>query len=56
MHSFFQKEKDESMVVRRSQRQIIQFPGSQVQYQLLSPHLRGKIEFLMVELMPGRAT
>jgi len=55
MHSFFQKEVDESMVVRKNQRKIIQFPGSQVQYQLLSPHLQGQIEFLLVELMPGKA-
>ena len=55
MHSFFQKEADESMVVRKHQRKIIQFPGSQVQYQLLSPHLQGQIEFLLVELMPGKA-
>lgn len=55
MHHFFEKEQDESMVVRNGQRKLIQFPGSHVQYQLLSPSLQGQIEFLLVELVPGKA-
>ncbi|SFU85777.1 helix-turn-helix domain-containing protein [Alicyclobacillus macrosporangiidus] len=55
MHYFFENSQDESMVVRRDQRKIIQFPGSHVRYHLLSPTLRGQIEFLLVEISPGKA-
>jgi transcriptional regulator with XRE-family HTH domain len=55
MHYFFEERNDESMVVRKDQRKVIQFPGSHVQYQLLSPSLHGQIEFLLVEIVPGKA-
>ncbi|MDQ0190344.1 helix-turn-helix transcriptional regulator [Alicyclobacillus cycloheptanicus] len=56
MHDFFQKQdSDETLVVRKNQRKIIQFPDSHVRYQLLSPNLQGQIEFLLVEIEPGTA-
>ena len=55
MHDFFDKQMGESRVVRKDRRKTIQFPGSHVQYQLLSPHLQGQIEFLLVEISPGKA-
>ncbi|GEO26424.1 transcriptional regulator [Alicyclobacillus acidoterrestris] len=53
MHYFFENQKDESMVVRKEQRKIIQISNSNVRYQLLSPNLQGQIEFLIVEIEPG---
>ncbi|MFB5193215.1 helix-turn-helix domain-containing protein [Alicyclobacillus fastidiosus] len=53
MHYFFESQQDESMVVRKNHRKIIQIPNSNVQYQLLSPNLRGQIEFLLVEIESG---
>ncbi|MBX6395325.1 MAG: helix-turn-helix transcriptional regulator [Alicyclobacillaceae bacterium] len=55
MHYFFEETNEESMVVRKDRRKVIQFPGSHVQYHLLSPSLRGQIEFLLVEILPGKA-
>lgn len=55
MHYFFGHEPSESMVVRKHQRKIIQFPNSHVKYHLLSPNLQGQIEFLLVEIEPGTA-
>ncbi len=54
MHHFFNKQSGESMVVRKERRGTIQFPGSHVQYHLLSPNLQSQIEFLLVEISPGR--
>ncbi len=55
MHNFFEEQDaDESLVVRKSQRKIIQFPDSHVRYQLLNPNLHGQIEFLLVEIEPGK--
>src|SRR5207248_3080095 len=39
-------------VVRRDRRRRLQFPESQVVYELLTPNLRWDIEFLLVELEP----
>jgi len=55
MHSFFDKQNGETLVVRKDRRKTIQFPGSHVQYHLLSPNLQGMIEFLLVEISPGKA-
>lgn len=42
------------LVVRKDQRKRLQLPGSQLHYQLLTPDLRGNIEFLLVEIEPGQ--
>lgn len=56
MQDFFEKrDAEETMVVRRGQRKIIQLPDSHLRYQLLSPNLKGQIEFLLVEINPGQA-
>lgn len=55
MHYFFAANPDEELVVRKGHRKVIKLPNSHVEYQLLSPNLRGQIEFLLVEILPGQA-
>ena len=56
MQEFFEERNtEESLVVRRGHRKIIQFPDSHLRYQLLTPTLTGQIEFLLVEIEPGQA-
>ena len=43
-------------VVRKGQRRTIHFPGRALQYQLLTPSLRGSFEVLALELAPGAAS
>ena len=43
-------------VVRRSERRTISFPNRTLQYELLTPNLRGPFEVLALELGPGAAT
>jgi len=40
-------------VVRKGQRRTISFPDRALQYQLLTPHLRGPFEVLALDLAPG---
>jgi len=53
MHIFFETDSAEQYVVRRENRKMLQFPDSQVRYFLLSPQVKGPIEFLLVEIEPG---
>ena len=43
-------------VVRKSQRRTITFPNRSLQYQLLTPNLRGPFEILAMDLAPGAAS
>lgn len=43
-------------VIRRSERRTISFPNRTLQYQLLTPNLRGPFEVLALELAPGAAS
>jgi transcriptional regulator with XRE-family HTH domain len=43
-------------VVRKSERRTISFPNRTIQYQLLTPNLRGPFEALALELAPGAAS
>jgi len=43
-------------VVRKSERRTIAFPNRALQYQLLTPNLRGPFEILAMDLAPGAAS
>jgi transcriptional regulator with XRE-family HTH domain len=43
-------------VVRRDQRRTITFPNHAMQYQLVTPNLRGPFEVLAMDLAPGAAS
>jgi len=43
-------------VVRKSERRTISFPNRTMQYQLLTPNLRGPFEVLAMDLAPGAAS
>jgi transcriptional regulator with XRE-family HTH domain len=43
-------------VVRKSERRTIRFPNRALEYQLLTPNLRGPFEVLSLELTPGAAS
>jgi transcriptional regulator with XRE-family HTH domain len=43
-------------VVRKNQRRTITFPNRTMQYQLLTPNLRGPFEVLAMDLAPGAAS
>jgi transcriptional regulator with XRE-family HTH domain len=43
-------------VVRRTARRTISFPNRSLQYQLLTPNLRGPFEILAMDLAPGAAS
>ena len=43
-------------VVRKSERRTITFPNRTMQYQLLTPNLRGPFEVLAMDLAPGAAS
>jgi transcriptional regulator with XRE-family HTH domain len=43
-------------VVKRAERRTIQFPNRALQYQLLTPNLRGPFEVLSLDLAPGAAS
>lgn len=42
-------------VVRRDQRKVLYLPASRVRYELLSPDLQGRLEFIRIEVGPGEA-
>lgn len=50
---FFRDQTETQCVVRRDRRKKIQIPESKLTYELLCPNLKGKIEFLLVEIEPG---
>lgn len=52
---YFLSEREGPVVVRKDARKKIRLPASNVTYELLSPDLQGKIEFLLVETEPGEA-
>jgi len=43
-------------VVRKTERRTITFPNRSMQYQLLTPNLRGPFEVLAMDLAPGAAS
>jgi transcriptional regulator with XRE-family HTH domain len=43
-------------VVRKNERRTITFPNRALQYQLLTPNLRGPFEILAMDLAPGAAS
>ncbi|KJR48071.1 Transcriptional regulator, MerR family [Desulfosporosinus sp. I2] len=43
-------------IVRKRERKGLLYPGSNIIYQLLSPDLQGKIEFLNITAPPGSST
>jgi len=53
---FFIEEMNENPVVRKHERQPIQFPGSKVSYELLSPDLNRQMETFLGKLEPGGVT
>lgn len=50
---FFDEYEDKNPIVRKNERKKIIIPNSNVTYELLSPNLNNKMEFLMVEIEPG---
>ncbi|WP_042353896.1 helix-turn-helix domain-containing protein [Bacillus rubiinfantis] len=50
---FFQDMEEESLVVRRDSRRIMELSNGNVRYHQLTPNKNGKIEFIMVEIQPG---
>jgi transcriptional regulator with XRE-family HTH domain len=53
---FLQDPEGPQAVVRKNERRTISFPGRALQYQLLTPNLRGPFEVLALELAPGAAS
>lgn len=53
IHHFFQGLEEEHIVVRRDQRRLMELSDSNVRYHVLSPNRGGKIEYLLVEILPG---
>lgn len=43
-------------VVRRNERKVLSLPSSKVRYELLSPSLQGRLEFVRIEIGPGDAS
>lgn len=50
---FFDEYENNSPIVRKGERKKIIIPNSNITYELLSPSLNNKMEFLMVKLEPG---
>ncbi|TMV45448.1 cupin domain-containing protein [Paenibacillus mesophilus] len=58
LHVFFEDDNgqdDEHVVVRKDQRKQIHFPNSNVVYHSLTPHSKGELDFLLIEIQPGEA-
>jgi transcriptional regulator with XRE-family HTH domain len=49
-------EHEDPLVVRRGARKRMAFPGSEAEYELVSPDLKRRMELVLVALQPGRAT
>lgn len=55
--NYFFDEYDKSLpIVKKNSRKTITLPNSNVTYELLSPNLKKKIEFLLVKIEPGMCT
>lgn len=52
----FLSEHADPLVVRRGARKRMAFPGSEADYELVSPDLKRKMELVLISLQPGRAT
>lgn len=50
---FEERSLTQNMVVRRDERKILRVPRSKLAYELLTPDLNRRIEFLWIELEPG---
>ncbi|WP_217805834.1 cupin domain-containing protein [Sporomusa malonica] len=50
---FFDEYEMDNPVVRKDERKKIILPKSNVTYELLSPHLNRKMEFLLIKIEPG---
>ncbi|MDQ0341166.1 transcriptional regulator with XRE-family HTH domain [Caldalkalibacillus uzonensis] len=55
LNYFFEEDKaeHENIIVRKNKRKQIHFPHSNVVYHLLSPHDKGNLDFLLIEIEPG---
>ncbi|AZV56201.1 XRE family transcriptional regulator [Clostridium sp. AWRP] len=55
MNYFFDEDECEEKdnVVRKDKRKMIILPNSKITYELLSPNIKGKIEYLLVEIDAG---
>ncbi|MDU2065450.1 MAG: XRE family transcriptional regulator [Sporomusaceae bacterium] len=51
---FFDEYEQESPIVRKAERKKIILPHSSITYELLSPSLQKKMEFLMITIEPGQ--
>jgi transcriptional regulator with XRE-family HTH domain len=51
--SLFMQEPDNGMVVRRSARRVVRYPGSRATREVLSPTLSGRMVLLWVTFPPG---
>lgn len=54
MNYFFDNYEENNPVVRKNERKQLKLPNSNVTYELLSPNLNRKIEFLIVKIEPGQ--
>lgn len=52
----FLGEHEGPLVVRRGARKRVAFPGSEAEYELISPDLKRRMELVLISLQPGRAT
>lgn len=53
MNYFFDEYDKDTLIVRKNERKKIMLPKSNITYELLSPNLNRKMEFLLIELEPG---
>lgn len=53
---FFQDMEEDSLVVRRESRRIMELSNGNVRYHQLTPNKNGKVEFILVEIQPGERT
>lgn len=52
----FVDERPDLLIVRRERRKRLAFPGSDAEYELISPDLKRRMELVLISLQPGRAT
>jgi transcriptional regulator with XRE-family HTH domain len=52
----FLSEHEDPLVVHRGARKRMAFPGSEAEYELVSPDLKRRMELVLISLQPGRAT
>jgi transcriptional regulator with XRE-family HTH domain len=56
MFYFLDNNEDHNSVVRREERKILQFPGADITFELLSPGVSKQIEMIKANLKPGAST